>query len=231
MGTALALSNGVIDDPLAYLPRKDVETFQRGQVIFSETDRANRIYLVIQGLVTGTIQFDGPGQLLMCISATDDFFGEAGLLDMPARHMQAQALEDTSVMSWSADEIEREVARQPRLGLAMTQVLTSMCVELQERLQGLALDKTPERVVWALIHLSKKLGVQQEDGSYQILRLTHETIADYIGTSREIVTCNMNLLRDKALISYGRRSINVHRQALIDHLSHRRMVQSGLIRE
>jgi len=231
MGTALTHVVTPIDDPLAYLPNKGSVEYKQGSVIFDETTVADRIYLVIKGLVGINIRSSHDTPLLLGLCPPDTFFGEAGLISLTHTQQRACALQDCVIMSWSSWEIDREVERQPRLGLAMTQVLTSMCLELQERLQGLALDKTPERVIWALIHLCKKLGVPQENGSLRITGITHETIADYIGTSREIVTCNMNLLRDQHLIDYSRRSISVHKMALEEHLRHRRLVQAGLIRD
>jgi CRP-like cAMP-binding protein len=51
--------------------------------------------------------------------------------------------------------------------------------------------------------------------------LTHQTIADYVGTSREIVTSEMNRIRQLGLIHYNRHYIDVYPNAVAEALRHR----------
>jgi Mn-dependent DtxR family transcriptional regulator len=48
--------------------------------------------------------------------------------------------------------------------------------------------------------------------------LTHQVISEYVGTSREIVTFQMNHLRQKGLLRYSRKGIQVYTDALREHL-------------
>ena len=56
------------------------------------------------------------------------------------------------------------------------------------------------------------------DGSFRISALTHHTIAEYVGTSREIVTFQMNRLRRMGLLRYSRRHIDIYSQAMVEAL-------------
>ena len=70
----------------------------------------------------------------------------------------------------------------------------------------------------ALVQLADMLGTPMEDGSTRIGSLTHNTIAEFVGTSREIVTFQMNRLRKLGLIRYSRRFIDVYTQAIRNNL-------------
>jgi hypothetical protein len=62
------------------------------------------------------------------------------------------------------------------------------------------------------------LGTPQPDGAMRIDSLTHHTIADYVGTSREVVTFQMNRIRRLGLIRYNRRYIDVYSRAVAEAL-------------
>jgi CRP-like cAMP-binding protein len=94
-------------------------------------------------------------------------------------------------------------------------------LDYQDRLQSFALDKTPERVVHSLLRFAVRLGTRTEDGSIKIPPLTHQVISEYVGTSREIVTFQMNRLRQKGYLRYSRKGIYVFAEALREHLQSR----------
>jgi CRP/FNR family transcriptional regulator len=171
---------------------------------------------------------DDGSQTVVEIFGAEDFFGESGLLDLTQRGESALSLENSALMSWSTQELEEQVERQPKLGLALIQMLVERCLEFEERLQSFALDKTPERIMRALLRFSARFGVRSEDGSVRIPPMTHQLISEYVGTSREIVTFQMNRLRQEGFIRYSRKGIDVYTESLADHL--RRVTEPELWR-
>jgi CRP-like cAMP-binding protein len=130
----------------------------------------------------------------------------------------AFALDTVSVMSWTRDEIEQQIEREPRLGIALAQYMVRECIALQDRIESMAIHKTPERVMIALVQLAESLGSPLPDGTRRLASLTHTTIAEYVGTSREIVTYQMNRLRRQGQIRYSRRFIDVYTEAVREAL-------------
>ncbi len=202
-----------------YLPRKGVTDYQKSQVIYDEHQPSNGLHLVVQGRVKVVIPLDNGAQTVVDIFTTDDFFGESSFLGAARYPERAIALDNVTLMSWSGSEIEEQVERQPRLGIALLQMLTKRGLEYEERLQSLALDKTPERVVRALLRFAGRLGSRMDDGSIRIPPLTHQLISEYVGTSREIVTFQMNHLRQKGCLRYSRKGIQVYADALREYLA------------
>ena len=207
-----------MEDALMYLPRKGVTDYRKCEMIFDEHQPSKGLHLVVQGRVKVTIPLDDGTQTVVDIFTTDDFFGESSLLGSARYTERALALDNVTLMSWTAAEIEQQVERQPRLGIALLQMLVKRGLDYEDRLQSFALDKTPERVVRALLRFADRLGVRTEDGSIKIPPLTHQIISEYVGTSREIVTFQMNHLRQKGFLRYSRKGIQVYADALREYL-------------
>jgi CRP/FNR family transcriptional regulator len=191
--------------------------FAKGRVIYSPDRPLDRLFLLVLGRVKINTTADDGYETIGRLVSPEGLFGEAVLIGgRPSE--SAVALDTATVMFWTREEIEQQIEREPRLGLALSQYLVRQCIALQERIESMAMHKTPERVMVALLQLADQMGVPQPDGVTRLASLTHSTIAEYIGTSREIVTFQMNRLRRAAMIRYTRRYIDVNTTALIQAL-------------
>jgi CRP/FNR family transcriptional regulator, cyclic AMP receptor protein len=205
------------EDPLTYLPRKPIQEFGRRRVIYDPNQPPDSLYVVILGRVKLTSISEDGTQTIARIVTAEGLFGEGSLVASPYSE-SAVALDNVSVMSWPVADVERQIEREPRLGLALSQFLIRQCVELQDRIQGMAIYKTPERVMVSLIQLANALGTPTADGAVRIGALTHHTIAEYVGTSREIVTFQLNRLRRLGMLRYSRKHMDIYADALKESL-------------
>jgi len=206
------------EDPLTYLPRKPVQEFAKRRVIYDMQQPSDHLYVVILGRVKITNVGDDGTQLVARIVSAEGLFGESALIGGRRRTEAAVALDNVTVMSWTAGEIETQIEREPRLGLALSQYLVRHCIELQDRIESMAVYKTPERVMLALIQLADNLGTTMADGAVRVPALTHHTIAEYVGTSREIVTFQLNRLRRLGMLRYSRKHMDIYTMAMQDAL-------------
>jgi CRP-like cAMP-binding protein len=71
-------------------------------------------------------------------------------------------------------------------------------------------------VTLALIQLARTNGSSTPQGATRLTGLTHQAIADYVGTSREIVTSEMNRLRRLGYLSYSRLHTDIYLSALTE---------------
>lgn len=206
------------EDPLTYLPRKPVQEFAKRRVIYDPQQPSDQLYVVILGRVKISNLSEDGGHLVARIISTEGLFGESSLIGGQPRTESAIALDNSTVMAWSPTEIEQQIDREPRLGLALSQYLVRQCIELQDRIESMAVYKTPERVMLALLQLADSLGTAMPDGATRVGSLTHHTIAEYVGTSREIVTFQLNRLRRLGLLRYSRKHMDIYAHALQDML-------------
>jgi CRP/FNR family transcriptional regulator, cyclic AMP receptor protein len=210
------------EDPLTYLPRKPIQGLGKGRVVYGPRNPPISLYVVIFGRVKITTTAPDGCQTIGRIVCAEGLFGESSLVGGGLSSESAVALDDVNLMSWTREEIEQYVEREPRLGVALAQYFMRRCLELEERIESMAVYKIPERILLALAQLADTLGVATSDGAIRIDSLTHQAVAEYVGTSREIITFQMNRLRREGIIRYSRRYIDVLPQALPEWVRHRR---------
>ena len=201
------------EDALTYLSRKPVQEFGKDRVIYGPEQPNNGLHLVVLGRVKVTTTSEEGYETIARIVGVEGLFGESFLVG--GRPMEAAvALDRASIMSWTRAEIEQHIEREPRLGIALSQYLVHQCILLQDRIESMAVHKTQERVMVALIQLAQMMGNPLPDGATRLASLTHHTIAEYVGTSREIVTFQMNRLKRLGIIRYTRQYIDVHTETV-----------------
>jgi len=206
------------EDPLTYLPRKPLQEFAKGQMVYGPDKPSDRLFLVILGRVKISATSDDGGQTIARIVCPEGLFGEACMIGGGSGTETVVAIDNVTVMSWTRPEIEQQIEREPRLGVALTQYMVRQCLELKDRIESMAIYKTPERVMLAFVQLAATLGTPMADGATRVASLTHHTLAEFVGTSREIVTFQMNRLRRLGLIRYSRQYIDIYVRPIEDAL-------------
>jgi CRP/FNR family transcriptional regulator, cyclic AMP receptor protein len=220
--------NSFLDDPLAHLPRSRILEYESGQLIYSLDQPAKGLYLVIEGRVTVCRSEDNGRPVVVDIYQADEFFGESTLLRFPQSQEQAVALEHTKVMIWSTTQIENIIIVRPQLAVALLQVLALRLMDFKSRLHSFASDPTPRRLARTLIRFSERLGQTNEDGSVQMIPFTHKLLAQYVGTTREVITLFMNRFRREGYLDYSRKgNIVIRRDALTEWLRQPPAAQQG----
>jgi CRP-like cAMP-binding protein len=205
------------EDALEYLPCSVPVTFEKGAAIYGGLSGAAGLYVVLAGRVK--IWRAGPdgGAMVLGIYGPEHIFGEASFISSGPGEV-ATAMERTQVMMWPAATIENLIERSPRLGIALMQKLVARGLSLKERICDMAAEKTPARVALTLLSLAEESGSPTDDGSLWLAALTHQTISELVGTSREIVTAEMGALRRYGVVNYNRRGIRVYPEALREHI-------------
>ena len=211
--SSTALTLRPLEDPLAHLPCSTITEYKRGQMIYNQDQPCTGIYLVIEGKVKVS-RLSGDGhQVVVDIYQTDEFFGESALLNLPHRTEQATALVNTRLMSWTSDEIADVALRRPRLAMALLQIVVRRGIDFGQRIESFSMDNIARRLARALIRFSGRLGTLEVDGSVRMAPFTHELLAQYVGTSREIITHYMNQFRRQGYLRYSRKGIVMYRDA------------------
>jgi len=208
-------SQKTLEDPLAYLPCSTIQQFKRGAVIYGHGRPCDSLYLVLAGAVKITRVADHGRQVLLDLYRTDEFFGEISLMNLSNEAEQAISHQKTTLMAWPTAAIEDLIVKRPRLAVALLQAFGQRLHGLTRRMESLFFDPIDRRLALSLIRFSERLGTAQPDGSVVMEPLTHELLAQYVGTSREVVNCHMTNLRRLGYVTYSRKAIVLYRDALI----------------
>ena len=117
------------EDLLAYLPRKSLQEYVKGRVIYDAHHSPTDLYVVILGRVKVSNSAANGCETVCRIVRTEGLFGESCLLG-PTNHRTetATALENATLMCWSRADIEAQIDREPHLGIALSQYLVRQCI-------------------------------------------------------------------------------------------------------
>jgi CRP-like cAMP-binding protein len=198
-------TRSAVRDPLTYLPRSKILQYRKKQVVYGKDEPSRFLYLVMYGMVNVS-RLAGRRRLLMDIYGSQEFFGESALLG-PRLHETAIAIEDTGLMVWSAPEIENIAATQPLLCISLGQVLVRKSLAFVDRIAGFAFDQSDRRIARALLYFGQRFGHVTEDGSIEMFPITHDLLAQYTGTSRDVVSQCVSEFRRQGHLDYSRKSI------------------------
>jgi CRP/FNR family transcriptional regulator len=199
---------------LRQFPACSLRSFGPAETIYGIDRGVEDIYQVADGTVTVSRLSDPARPVLVGIYQTGEVFGETSLLGSKAYPEVAVALGKVTVRAWPVSAIEELATNRPEVGIALCRIVTERATSLELRIACFASDTIPRRIARSLIDLAERLSDQHSDGAVSMLPLTHLTLAQYVGTSREIITRHMNQLRRRGYLKYSRQGIQLHRHAL-----------------
>jgi CRP/FNR family cyclic AMP-dependent transcriptional regulator len=153
-------------------------------------------------------------EVVVDVCQSDEFFGESALAGPGLRSEAAVAIENTRVMSWSCQEIEDFAVLRPKLAMALLLLMVRRTVEFGTRMTSFSTETIPHRLTRTLLAFGERFGAKSDDGSIRMDAFTHELLAQYIGTSREIVTHYMSQFRREGYVQYSREGIWLLQPAL-----------------
>jgi CRP/FNR family transcriptional regulator/CRP/FNR family cyclic AMP-dependent transcriptional regulator len=160
--------------------------FPTNKTIVEEGLGGDYMYVLREGQVKVTkLSADGREKILELLEA-GDFFGEMSLLDSGPRSATVKTMREARVLALSRNDFLSLLRRSPDLAMAVIQELTRRLRHVDEQASSLSFQRVKERTQGVLVRLAR------EEVEHSELRvtppLTHQQIADMIGTSRETVT-------------------------------------------
>ena len=165
------------------------------QTIVEEGLAGDYMYVIREGEVKVTkLSGDGREKILE-LMGPGDFFGEMSLLDGAVRSASVKSLTETRILALSRNDFLKELRRNPDLAMAVIQELTRRVRTMDEQASSLSFQRVKERTQGLLMRLSKDF--ECPDGRRMTPALTHQQIADMVGTSRETVTRVVKRLKDQ----------------------------------
>jgi CRP/FNR family cyclic AMP-dependent transcriptional regulator len=171
--------------------------FTRGQIVFSEGDPGDRLYVIVDGKIKlGTTSNDGRENLL-AVLGPGEMFGELSLFDPGPRTATATALTETTLLVLGHEALGPWLKGRPGVGQALLKALAQRLRKTNENLSDLVFSDVPGRVAKALVELNEKFGEKVPEGYLVQHDLTQEELAQLVGASRETV--------NKALADFNHR--------------------------
>jgi CRP/FNR family transcriptional regulator len=181
----------------------------RNDVLYMPGDPARSVYFIISGRVKIVRTLSSGAETIVAIRKPGDIVGEYGWMSGAAkRETSAIVLDPGEIATLDATQFERLLLADVLLSAAFARGVARRLDALEIELTELAGKSVPGRLVDLLGRLGFEHGVRVADGTLRIgINLTHQDLADLIGTSRETLTRELSVLADVGLIRVAPRSI------------------------
>ena len=164
-----------------------VVKLNRGERLFAEGDKGDKLYIIISGKIKLTKAAPDGRENLLSVHGPGEMFGELSLFDPVPRTASATAVTDTELAGLAHEDVRNWLSTRPEVSMHLLQALAQRLRRINEVKADLVFTDVPGRVAKALLDLAERFGVQNSDGIQVNHDLTQEELAQLVGASRETV--------------------------------------------
>src|SRR5208282_1629153 len=191
--------------------RKFVQ-FPKKQTIFSQGDNADAVFYVQTGKVKLTVVSKTGKEATIGILGEGDFFGEGSLAGQVLRMGSATALTDCSILRIDKNSMVKALHREHEVSDMFVTYLLARNIRYEEDLVDQLFNSSEKRLARILLLLAHfgKEGTPET----VIAKISQETLAEMIGTTRSRVSFFMNRFRKLGFVDYGGSDLQVHSSLL-----------------
>ncbi|AST90400.1 Crp/Fnr family transcriptional regulator [Sutcliffiella cohnii] len=184
---------------------------KKGTYLFHEGETANEIYLILSGKVQmSKITPDGQ-ELTMRLCSEDDIVGELTLFTDGALYLlNAKVMEDGTAIVIPKDELEIGVANDSKIAVELMKWMSIHFRKTQTKFRDLVLKGKKGGLYSTLIRMTNSYGVMKPNGILIDTPLTNQDLANYCGTSREVVNRMLSELKKNEILSVEKGKITIH---------------------
>jgi len=195
--------------------RVELREARRRDVIYLPGDPGRSLFFVHGGRVkVSKVTRDGKS-LTLAYHGPAELFGDSCLLDGGPRTEMAEAVENVLLSEIDRMHYEELIHSHPQLGLAMTRLMIARRRELENKVEALVFRDVSSKLAELLVKLGNEYGVDDARGTLVALKITHQELANLIGSTRETVSLTLSTFKRKKLIqTEGRKVIISDSEAL-----------------
>jgi CRP-like cAMP-binding protein len=193
-------------------------SYPKGSVILFQDDPGDSLFVLRAGRVKVVLIGEDGREVILGVLEPGAHFGELALIDDQPRSAHVIAMEDAQLLILRREDFRRRVEANPTVAWALLTELSRRLRRADVKIGGLVLLDVPGRIARLLLDLADETG-----GDAIEKPLTHQTIAQMIGASRETVSRAMKEFQDAGLITVERRRIAVGDRDALEKRSQVRM--------
>ena len=202
-------------DPKVFLAKvgrgRSVSDYRKNQRVFSQGEPADSIFYIQKGKLKLTVISKHGKEAIIAILGATDFFGEGSLAGQSQRMSTATSMSDCSIMRLEKTHIISVLHEEPAFSELFLKYLLSRNIRIEEDLVDQLFNSSEKRLARVLLLLAN-FG---KDGKPEpvIAKVSQETLAEIVGTTRSRVSFFMNRFRRLGFIEYNG-GLHVHSSLL-----------------
>jgi CRP/FNR family transcriptional regulator, cyclic AMP receptor protein len=202
-------------DPKVFLSKvnggRAISDYRKDQVVFRQGDPSDAVFYIQSGKVKATVVSEQGKEAVVAVLGTDDFFGEGCLAGQPLRLATVSAMTQCVIVRIAKADITRVIHKEPAFAELFIAHLLSRNSRVEEDLVDQLFNSSEKRLARILLLLAN-FGKEGRPEPI-IAKISQETLAEMIGTTRSRVSHFMNKFRELGLIDYNGH-IEVHSSLL-----------------
>jgi CRP/FNR family transcriptional regulator, cyclic AMP receptor protein len=200
-------------DPKVFLSKvnggRSISKYLKDELVFTQGEPADSVFYIQSGKVKKTVVSEQGKEAVVALLGTGDFFGEGCLTGEPLRLAAVSAMTECMIVRISKADITRVIHEEPAFAELFIAHLLARNLRVEEDLvDQLSSEKRLARVLLLLANFGKEGRPEPI-----IAKISQETLAEMIGTTRARVSFFMNKFRQLGLIDYNGH-IEVHSSLL-----------------
>jgi CRP/FNR family cyclic AMP-dependent transcriptional regulator len=192
--------------------------YPKGSIIVFEDDPGDSMFIVREGRVKVVLIGEDGREVILGVLGVGEHFGELSLIDGQPRSAHVIAMEDAQLIVLRREDFRRRVQESPSVAWALLEAMSRRLRKADEQIGSLVLLDVDGRIARLL------LDAAPADGAGVVeRRLTHQTIAQMIGASRETVSRALRDFQERGLITVHRRQIAVTDRPGLEKMAQQRL--------
>ena len=179
---------------------REIVSFEKKNTIFAQGDATDGMFFIQEGKVQLSVVSEAGKEATLGILSAGDFFGEGGLAGQLIRMSSAIAITDCIVLHVARKAMMLAMKREPKLSAMFVKYLLKRNIRYQDDLVDQLFNSSEKRLARVLLLMAQfgKEGVSE----MSVPRLSQETLAEMVGTTRSRVSFFMNRFRKLGFINY-----------------------------
>jgi CRP/FNR family transcriptional regulator, cyclic AMP receptor protein len=199
--------NGKVDsfDPQVFLDTagvaRQIAEYRRGESIYSQGDAAETVMYIQKGGVKLSVVNESGKEAVVAMFGPSDFFGEGCMAGQPLRMGTTSAITPTTLLVIEKDELLRVLHAEHKLSDHFIAYMLARNIRVEEDLIDQLFNSSEKRLARTLLLLARY--GKQEQPDRILAKVSQETLAEMIGTTRSRVNFFMNKFRKLGFIEYN----------------------------
>ena len=202
-------------DPKSFLAKvgegRSIGEYRKDQIVFSQGDPADAVFYIQRGKVKVTVVSEQGKEAVVAMLGTNDFFGEGCLAGQAQRIATVATMTDSVIVRLEKAAIVRVIHQEPAFSEMFIAHLLARAIRVEADLVDQLFNSSEKRLARMLLLLAN-FG-KEEKPEPILAKISQETLAEMIGTTRSRVSFFMNKFRKLGFIDYNG-SIEVHSSLL-----------------
>ena len=182
-------------------------SYRKNETIYLPGDRSETVYLLKKGRVKISRLSEDGREATLAILEPGEIFGELEALQAVPRESLVQTLEPVMVCEIRREDFNHYMYQYPDVGARVIKWFGGRLRQIETRVSDLVFKSASARLAQLLLDLSQSMGTQENGRIRLQTRLTHQNLANLIGTSRETVSTLISQFVNHGLIAQNKRHI------------------------